>query len=249
LVVDNGSEDPTILDYLHNHPDPRLRVRRDVRPFNYSALNNAAVEEAGGELILLLNDDTQVSTPTWLDEMVGHISRPGVGAVGAKLYYDDGTIQHAGVLLGIGGVAGHAYRFWAHDSAGYMGRLLLAQTLSAVTGACMLVRRELWQELGGLEEEHLAVAFNDVDFCLRIREAGWRVVWTPYAELIHHESVTRGPETLRIKEFVAETRFMQRRWGVALERDPAYNPNLTLVYEDWSLAWPPRVAYGGEPAP
>jgi len=248
LIVDNGSEDPAIIDYMTRHPDPRVRVRRDARPFNYSALNNAAVEEARGELVLLLNDDTEVASPSWLDEMVSHVSRPGVGAAGAKLYYDNGTIQHAGVLLGIGGVAGHAYRFWAHDSSGYMGRLLLAQTMSAVTGACMLVRREVWQAVGGLEEEHLAVAFNDIDFCLRVRQAGWHVVWTPLAELVHHESVTRGPETLRIKEFVAETRFMQKRWGVDLERDPAYNPNLTLVYEDWSLAWPPRVAYGGEPA-
>ncbi len=249
LIVDNGSEDPAILDYMTRHPDPRVRVMRDARPFNYSALNNAAVHEARGELVLLLNDDTEVASASWLDDMVSQVSRPGVGVVGAKLYYDNGTIQHAGVLLGIGGVAGHAYRFWAHDSSGYMGRLLLAQTMSAVTGACMLVRREVWQAVGGLEEEHLAVAFNDIDFCLRVRQAGWRVVWTPLAELVHHESVTRGPETLRIKEFVAETRFMQKRWGVDLERDPAYNPNLTLVYEDWSLAWPPRVAYGGEPAP
>ena len=243
LVVDNGSENPAILDFLASREDARFRVRRDARPFNYSALNNAAVTDVDGELVCLLNDDTEIVNPSWLSEMVGNISHDGVGVVGAKLYYGDGRIQHAGVILGIGGVAGHPYRRWAHDSLGYMGRLLLAQSMSAVTGACMLVRRLAWLQVGGLDETRLAVAFNDVDLCLKILQAGWRVVWTPWAELMHYESVSRGPETSRIDAFAAEIRCMQERWGLELERDAAYNPNLTLIDEDWSLAWPPRRSY------
>jgi glycosyltransferase involved in cell wall biosynthesis len=242
LVVDNGSRDPTVLDYLDMRKGPSVRVRRDPGPFNYSALNNAAVDTCDEDLVCLLNDDTQIVEPGWLEEMVREVSRPQVGAVGAKLLYEDGTIQHAGVVLGIGDVAGHAYRRFPRDADGDMGRLRLAQTMSAVTGACMLVRRQAWDDVGGLDEEELAVAFNDVDFCLRLGEAGWRVVWTPYAELFHLESVSRGTELLREKEFAGEIACMQRRWSGRLRADPAYNPNLTLVYEDWSLAWPPRVS-------
>ena len=193
-----------------------------------------------GEAVCLLNDDTEVTSGGWLSEMVGQLLQPEVGAVGAKLYYDDGTIQHAGVVLGVGGVAGHAYRRAEGSSAGQMGRLHLAQTMSAVTGACMLVRRRAWDDVGGLEEEHLAVAFNDVDFCLRLGRAGWRVVWTPAAELVHHESVSRGSETRRRAAFAAESQYMEWRWGPMLRADPSYNPNLTLVAEDFSPAWPPR---------
>ena len=196
-----------------------------------------------GEVVCLLNDDTEVISGSWLTEMVSQLLQPRVGAVGAKLYYDDGTIQHAGVVLGVGGVAGHLYRRAAGDSDGQMGRLRLAQNLSAVTAACMVTRRRIWEQLGGLESVHLAVAFNDVDFCLRLRQAGWQVVWTPAAELIHHESVSRGTEKKRRSAFAAEERYMQERWGPALRRDPAYSPNLSLVVENGSLAWPPRVSY------
>ena len=242
VVVDNDSRDPAVLDYLEARQGDRMRVRHDPRPFNYSALNNEAVAGCQGAMVCLLNDDTQIVDPRWLGELVREVSRPGVGAAGAKLLYENGTIQHAGVVLGIGDVAGHAYRGWPSSSLGYMGRLKLAQTMSAVTGACMLVRRQAWDEVGGLDERDLAVAFNDVDFCLRLGRAGWRVVWTPYAELFHLESLSRGSELLREREFAREIDVMKRRWSRALVSDPAYNPNLTLVYEDWSLAWPPRVS-------
>lgn len=242
VVVDNGSADPGVLAYLRSRQDD-VTVIRDERPFNYSTLNNEAVEKTAGDVLCLLNDDTEITQRGWLAEMVGQLSQPGVGAVGAKLYYDDGTVQHGGVILGVGGVAGHASRRAAHDSPGCMGRLLLAQSMSAVTGACMVVRRQAWEEVGGMDDEHLAVAFNDVDFCLRLGQAGWRIVWTPWAELIHHESVSRGSEKKRRAAFAAEERYMHLRWGSTLRADPAYNPNLSLVSEDWSLAWPPRTSF------
>ena len=242
VVVDNGSTDPEVLDYLELR-QADLTVIRDDRPFNYAALNNEAVKQANGEVVCLLNDDTEIIVDRWLHEMVGHLCQPRVGAVGAKLLYDNGRIQHAGVILGMGGAAGHAYRLVPADSTGSMGRLILAQTLSAVTGACMAVRRQAWEEVGGMDEMNLAIAFNDVDLCLRLREAGWRVVWTPEARLIHHESLTRGSEIKRRAGFAEEGRYMIERWGLALERDPAYNPNLSLVAEEFSLSWPPRISY------
>jgi GT2 family glycosyltransferase len=245
VVVDNSSRTLPTLAYLRSNDD-RVRVIRDERQFNYSAINNHAVEQTEGDVICLLNDDTEVIGGDWLTELVSHLLQPGVGAVGAKLYYDDGRIQHAGVVLGIHGVAGHSHRFFDRLSAGYFGRLQLAQNMSAVTAACMVVRREAWDQVGGLDEENLAIAFNDVDFCLRLRDAGWRVVWSPYAELIHHESVSRGPDVVgpRVPEFVREFDYIQRRWGpLILRNDPYYNPNLSLSAEDFSLAWPPRVSY------
>jgi glycosyltransferase involved in cell wall biosynthesis/2-polyprenyl-3-methyl-5-hydroxy-6-metoxy-1,4-benzoquinol methylase len=244
VVVDNGSRQMTTLDYLRVR-EGQISVIRDDRPFNYSALNNAAVERVSGSVICLLNDDTEVISGDWLEEMVSQLLQPGVGAVGAKLYYPDGRIQHAGVILGIGGVAGHSHRFSDRLSPGYFGRLLLAQTLSAVTGACMVVRRQAWDEVGGLDEEHLAVAFNDVDFGIRLCQAGWRIVWTPQAELFHHESVSRGPDSVgqRLHDSPREIEYVESLWSTVLRTDPAYNPNLTLVTEDFSLAWPPRVTY------
>ncbi len=242
VVIDNGSTDPDVLGYLRLRQD-ELTVIRDDRPFNYAALNNEAVQAARGEVVCLLNDDTEVIEDRWLGEMVGQLVQPRVGAVGAKLYYDDGRLQHAGVILGVGGAAGHAYRMVPGDAVGSMGRLILAQTLSAVTGACMAVRRDAWRELGGMDEVNLPVAFNDVDFCLRLGEAGWRVVWTPEARLLHHESVSRGDETQRRAGFAAEELYMIHRWGDTLRTDPAYNPNLANVAEEFSLAWPPRVSY------
>jgi GT2 family glycosyltransferase len=243
-VVDNGSQQTSTLDYLREH-EGQLTVIRDERPFNYSALNNAAVARVSGSVICLLNDDTEVISGDWLEEMVSQLLQPGVGAVGAKLYYPDGRIQHAGVILGIGGVAGHSHRLTDRLSPGYFGRLFVAQNVSAVTGACMVVRREAWAEMGGLDEEHLAVAFNDVDFAIRLGQAGWRIVWTPYAEMYHHESISRGPETVgdRVHDFPREVRYVESRWAAVLRNDPAYNPNLTLVTEDFALAWPPRVTY------
>jgi GT2 family glycosyltransferase len=245
VVVDNASRSFPTLDYLRAYGD-RVEVIRDERQFNFSAINNVAVQRTAGELICLLNDDTEVITGDWLMELVGNVLQPGVGATGAKLYYDDGRIQHAGVVLGINGVAGHSHRFFDRLSSGYFGRLQVAQNLSAVTAACMVVRREAWDQVGGLDEQNLPIAFNDVDFGLRLREAGWSIVWTPYAEMFHHESVSRGPDVVgpRVPDFVREFDYMQKRWGPrVLRNDPYYNPNLSLTAEDFSLAWPPRVSY------
>ncbi len=244
LVVDNGSRGAATLNYLRAH-EGAIKVIRDERPFNYSALNNAAVAEAEGDLLLLLNDDIEVMGGEWLDEMVGQIQRPDVGIVGAKLDYPDGTIQHAGVTLGIHGVAGHLHKGVDRFDLGYFGDLALTRQVSAVTAACMLVRRSLWDELGGLDAEDLAIAFNDIDFCLRAREAGWIVIWTPFAELIHHESISRGPDHIgpRADAFRREVEHMKERWGHLLRNDPAYNPNLTLLGEHAELAWPPRYGH------
>ena len=244
LVVDNGSDDPATLDYLRKiEADSRVRVLRDARPFNFSALNNAAVRSARGELVGLLNNDIEVIAPDWLAEMASHALLPGVGAVGARLLFPDQTLQHAGVVLGIGGCAGHAQRGLAAGERGYFGRATLTHTAAAVTGACLVIRKAIYEQVGGLDEENLAIAFNDVDFCLRVRAAGYRNVVVPAAELYHHESATRGLDTAPEKRarFRAEVRHMVRTWGDALYTDPCYNPNLSLLHEDFSLAWPPRV--------
>ncbi|MBV8465905.1 MAG: glycosyltransferase [Burkholderiales bacterium] len=243
LVVDNGSvHEETLAIFRQYQGEGLIRVLRDDRPFNYSALNNNAVREVGSELVCLLNDDTEVITPEWLDEMVSQISRPGIGAVGAKLLYPDGTVQHAGVIVGLGGVAGHPHARLHSQAGGYFGRASLQQNLSAVTAACMLVRRDVFLEVGGLNEERLAVAFNDVDLCLKIRDSGRSVVWTPYSVLYHHESLSRGSDLVpeQIARFTAEVNWMREYWGAKLDRDPAYNPNLSLQGGDFGLAWPPR---------
>ncbi|HQS03899.1 MAG TPA: glycosyltransferase family 2 protein, partial [Halothiobacillus sp.] len=244
IIVDNGSDDSATLRYLRKIvTDPRIRVIRDDRPFNYSALNNRAVREARGEIIGLINNDIEVITPEWLSEMVSHAVRPEVGAVGARLWYSDDTIQHAGIILGMMGFAGHAHRYLPKGNPGYCGRAALIQSFSAVTGACLVVRKELYELVGGLNEIELQVACNDVDFCLKLREAGYRNIWTPYAELYHHESSSRGfddtPEKVARAE--REVAYMWAHWGPLLENDPAYNPNLSLDNEDFTLAWPPRL--------
>ena len=228
------------LAYLQQiQSDPRVKVRRDPREFNYSALNNAAVCKCDGELILLLNNDIEIIETDWLREMVVQILRPGIGVVGAKLLYPDRSLQHAGVVLGLGGVASHGHLGVAEHDSGYFGRLALLQDVSAVTGACLLVKRQLYEDLGGLDEQ-LKVAYNDIDFCLRIRQAGYRVVVTPWARLVHHESASRGAELPQSPRFQEEVALMQQRWGPALLADPAYSPHLTLTRPDFSLPWPPR---------
>ena len=242
ILVDNGSDEPASLAYFAALAErPGVQVIRDDSPFNYSRLNNMAVDIARGELIALVNNDIEVITPEWLSEMVSLACQPGIGAVGARLWYPDGTLQHGGVVLGIGGVAGHAHKRLAHDRRGYFERAALVQSFSAVTAACLVVKKKHYLAVGGLNAQDLAVAFNDVDFCLRLRESGLRNVWTPYAELFHHESATRGDDIQPEKQarFAAEVQYMLRRWGDSLNHDPAYSPNLTLVHEDFSLAWPP----------
>jgi len=218
---------------------------RDDRPFNYSALNNAAAKLARGDVLGLLNNDLEVISPDWLLEMVSHAVRPNIGAVGAKLWYPNDTLQHGGVILGLGGVAGHAHHNILRGMFGYFGRAKVVQNFSAVTAACLLVRKSIYEEVGGLNEPNLQVAFNDVDFCLRVREAGYRNIWTPYAELYHHESATRGFEDTPEKQarFAKEVKYMRQRWGDLLLNDPAYSPNLTLDHGDFSLAWPPRLNF------
>lgn len=244
LIVDNGSDEPATLQYLKGLvSEPRIRVIRDDSPFNYSALNNAAVKVAHGEIVGLINNDIEVISPDWLSEMVSHALRPEVGAVGARLWYSNDTLQHGGVILGLGGVVAHSHRTLSKDNPGYCGRASLIQSFSAVTAACLLIRKSIYEEVTGLNENELQVAYNDVDFCLRVREAGYRNIWTPYAELYHHESATRGTEDTPEKQarFEKEKTYMQLRWGNALQNDPAYSPNLTFGDEDFSLAWPPRV--------
>src|SRR5690606_35785785 len=199
------------------------------------------VAQASGEIIGLVNNDIEVISRDWLRTTVAQAVRPAIGAVGAMLYYPDDTIQHAGVVLGIGGIAGHVYTGLPAGSPGQCGRALLAQEMSAVTAACLVIRKDVFEEVGGLDEQ-LSVAFNDIDFCLRVGARGYRNVWTPYAQLYHHESASRGYEDTpeKIERFQAEVQFMQNRWGGTLIGDPCYNPNLTLSGPAFGLAFPPR---------
>ena len=244
LVVDNQSADPQALEYLGRIATyPAVRVLRYDRPFNFSAINNFAAREARGAVLCLLNNDTEVITPDWLEEMVGHLLQPRVGVTGAKLYYPDGRVQHAGDAVGPGGCANHLHSSIDRDDPGYCNRAAVAQELSAVTAACVVTWRELYLKLGGLDEQHLEVAFNDVDYCLRVRAAGYRVVWTPHAGLYHHESVSRGADRSRRRRSRAkrEVVTMRRRWAHVMRHDPFYNPNLSYERPDFSLSRAPRV--------
>lgn len=250
IVVDNGSIEAETLAYLDTigSMDARCRVARDPQPFNFSRLVNTGARAATGSLLCLLNNDIEVFNRYWLSEMVSHASQDDVGAVGAMLYYPDDTIQHGGVILGIGGVAGHIHHGSPRGSAGYMGRAAVAQEFSALTGACLLVKASAYMEVGGFDEE-LAVAFNDIDFCLKLLDAGYRNVWTPHAELYHHESASRGHENTpeKIKRFATEVERMKSRWNHRLLDDPAYNNNLTLDWSHFQLAFPPRITAGNPP--
>jgi O-antigen biosynthesis protein len=244
IIVDNGSDDPETLQYFNQlKKENNISVLRDNRPFNYPALNNKAVKYANGKIIGLLNNDLEVISPDWLSEMVSHALRPEIGAVGAKLLYPNDTIQHGGVITGNAYIAMHAHKHFPRYDSGYFGRSILIQSFSAVTAACLVVRKSVYNEVHGLDEKNLAVAFNDVDFCLRLGEKGYRNIFTPYAVLYHHESATRGYEDTpeKILRLNKETAFLKKRWGKKLLNDPAYNPNLTLVYENFSFAWPPRT--------
>lgn len=244
MVVDNGSRDPATLDYLAEIARrPQVRVLRYDRPFNYSAINNYAVAEATGEVLCLLNNDTEVISPDWLEEMVSHLCQQKVGVVGAKLYYPDGRVQHGGDVVGPGGCANHLHQFIARNDPGYCNRAVVAQELSAVTAACMVTWRSLYLQLRGLNERWLPVAFNDVDYCLRVRKAGYKVVWTPHAELYHHESVSRGKDRGWRRELRAwrEVRYMRRTWREVMKNDPFYNPNFSYFRPDFVLGPAPNV--------
>lgn len=238
LIIDNQSTDKDILDWFESiQLHPQVKVLTYDRPFNYSAINNFGVSESKGSIIGLINNDVEVISANWLTEMVSHACRDEIGCVGAKLYYSNGQIQHAGVILGLGHVAGHAHRFAERYSDGYFGRLNLVQNYSAVTGACLLVRRAIYEQVNGLNERDLPVAYNDVDFCLRVRAAGYRNLWTPHAELYHHESVSRGDDDTPEKKarFDKEVAYMRTTWSKELDNDPCYNPNLSRLREDFSL--------------
>jgi glycosyltransferase involved in cell wall biosynthesis len=245
LIVDNESDEPPALALLTRlGTDHRVRVLRYPGPFNFSALNNRAVKEASGELVLLLNNDVDVIKSDWLREMTSHAIRPGIGAVGAKLLYPDGTIQHGGITIGVGGVAGHQYLHRSGGDIGYFGHLKLVRNVTAVTGACLMLRRQAYLEAGGLDEVSLPVAFNDIDLCLKLVARGYRNVWTPYAELYHKESVSRGSDRVgeNAARYVRDVATMRQRWGDSLDHDPYWNHNLSLSRAVPSLAFPPRDA-------
>ena len=247
IIVDNGSDEPDTLRYLDElQSDARIRIHRDGRPFNFAALNNAAVPLCRGQVLAFVNNDVEVITPDWLEEMVGLAMRPDVGAVGARLWFSNKTLQHAGVILGIGGVAAHIHQRLSRDQPGYQGRAQLTQEFSAVTAACMLMRRGVFEQIHGFDEAAFAVDFNDIDLCLRVRAAGYRVVWTPHAELFHHESATRGANRSDEQKarHAGEFQRMRDRWSRWLDNDPAYNPNASLKNLDFSfsIATEPRVS-------
>lgn len=244
IVMDNQSVQPQTLDYLRTiAATPNIRVLPFDEAFNYSKINNYAVKQANGSLICLLNNDTEVISPDWLAEMVGLVLQQDVGAVGAKLLYGNDTVQHGGDTVGPGGCANHLHAGIGRDDPGYCGRARVAQDLSAVTAACLLTHKSLYQSLGGLNEAHLTVAFNDVDFCLRIRESGLRILWSPHALLYHHESITRGKDTspAQILRAKSEVSYMRTRWAHLMHRDPFYNLNLNYQHPDFSLSGMPHV--------
>lgn len=243
VVVDNGSIDADALEYLDElRQHERVTVLDYPAPFNFSAIINHAAACASGEILCLLNNDVEVITPGWLGELVSQAIRPGVGVVGGMLYYPNDTIQHAGVILGIGGVAGHVHGRLQRGSMGYMGRAGVSHNLTAITGACMVLRREVFDQVDGMDES-LPVAFNDIDLCIRVSQRGYHNVWTPHAELYHHESASRGLEDTPEKRarFTLEVDLMKRRWGDYLQHDAAYNPNLSLEGSPFDLAFPPRT--------
>ena len=235
IIIDNQSSEPQTHAYFTQIcSDSRIHVYAHDKPFNYAELNNFALSHARGEILTLLNNDIEVISDGWLSELVRHALRPEIGVVGAKLLYPDGTVQHAGVIIGIGGVAGHGHKYIGDDDPGYCHRAVLVQNVSAATGACLCVRREIYEKVGGLDE-NLAVAFNDIDFCLKVRDAGYRNLYTPYAKLIHHESISRGHDDTSKKHalFMKEFGYMKYKWGDKLKNDPAYNPNLTHQFENF----------------
>lgn len=243
IIADNGSKDAELCGYYQEiGKKSNVRVLHWNFPFNYSAVNNFMAKKANGKYLLLLNNDTQVISPDWIEEMLMYAQRPDVGAVGAKLYYPNGKVQHAGIILGLGKdrVAGNAFDRSLHADVGYMGRLYYAQDVSAVTGTCMMVKKSLYDGLDGLDES-FAVAFNDVDFCLRLRKKGYLVVFTPYAEVYHDCSRTRGKEDTPEKQacFQNEVQLFKQRWQKELAAgDPYYNTNLNLDAGDFSFRHP-----------
>lgn len=242
VIVENNSETAEIRTYYEEiRRHPRVQVVEYKGDFNYSKINNFGVQYAKGEYLLLLNNDTEVITPDWMEELLMYAMRKDVGAVGAKLYYPDKTIQHAGIVIGLGAhrTAGHTHYRIPEANVGYMGRLCYAQDVTAVTGACMMVSKALYEELGGLDES-FTVALNDVDFCLRVREKGLLNIFTPFAELYHYESKSRGSDKKdeRALRYQQESDRFRVKWADALAKgDPYYNPNFSLDHSDFTVNW------------
>lgn len=237
IIVENNSEEPETFAFYKKIAGEKIKIVTWEGEFNYSAINNFGVRHARGDYLLLLNNDVEIINGDWLTEMLSHCQRKEVGIVGAKLYYPDNTIQHAGIIIGIGGVAGSVFVGLPRAFSGYLHKASIQLDLSAVTAACMLVKRSVFEQVGGLEEK-LKVAFNDVDFCLRVREKGYLVVYDPYAELYHYESKTRGAEDTKekIRRFQTEIEYMRSHWiGLLKKGDPYYNCNLSLTKWDYSL--------------
>ena len=239
LIVENNSEKEETFEYYRKLPDryPKARVLTWEKEFNYSAINNFAAKEAKGEYLLFLNNDVEILTPDWMEEMLQNCQQENVAAVGAKLYYPDDTIQHAGVVLGLGGIAGHIMCRASKGDPGYFGRMISVQEISAVTAACMMVKKSDFDAVGGLDET-FQVAFNDIDLCMKFRAAGKKIIFTPYAELYHYESKSRGLEDTPEKQFRfdKEVKRFQEKWAQQLEMgDPYYSPNLSVTEGDCSL--------------
>ena len=239
LIVENNSEKEETFEYYKKLPEryPKVRVLTWEKEFNYSAINNFAAEEAQGEYLLFLNNDVEILTPDWIEEMLQNCQQENVAAVGAKLYYPDDTIQHAGVVLGLGGIAGHIMCRASREDPGYFGRMISVQEISAVTAACMMVKKSEFDSVKGFDET-FQVAFNDIDLCMKFRAAGKKIVFTPYAELYHYESKSRGLEDTPEKQFRfdKEVKRFQEKWAQQLEMgDPYYSPNLSVTEGDCSL--------------
>lgn len=243
IVMNNNSEKKETFAYLQAIKQyPQIKVIDCLEPFNWSRINNLGAKVTDAELLCFLNNDIEVITPDWLKEMVGILQYPKIAAVGAKLYYPDNTVQHAGVVLGMNHLAAHIFRTDERFSFGYFARLIVLQNYSAVTGACLLVKRQIFDKLGGFDEA-LAVTYNDVEFCVRLNKAGYLIAWTPFAELYHYESATRtsdlAPEN--IKRFEKESSYIRTKHTDILNEDPAYNPNLDLFSMKVIPACPPRA--------
>jgi len=238
LVVDNGSVQPETLHFLESlQEQKKIRLLRHESPYNFSAINNHAAKEARGGILCLLNDDTEVISPDWIETMVGHLIQPGIGVVGAKLLFPDGRVQHAGDAVGPRGAADHLHSGVGATDPGYGDRAIVAQDLSAVTGACLMTWKNLYQQLGGLDATNLPVAYNDIDYCLRVRERGSRVVWTPHALLLHHELATRGINR-RFPDFLSlwkAKRFVRRKWQIGKRPDPFYGKHFNQKKADFAL--------------
>ena len=243
VIIDHESSESKAIETLRTfEKEENVKIVSFKGAFNFSKMVNKAADVASGEIFVLLNNDTEVINCNWLKELVSHVLRPEVGIVGSLLLFPDGTVQHAGVHPGVGGLMGHGHKHWKGQSSGYFGRLKVAHEVAAVTGACMAIESTTWQILGGLNADELAVAYNDVDLCLRAREKNLRVILNPYSVLVHHESATRGTDVGSAKQarLEKELQYMKKRWGDKLKIDPAYNPNLHLGDKSFTLADYPR---------